>query len=401
MLSNCYVDSAWSITSSSRLCPNHEYTIKERLQMAFPISYQSYTVSLTFKSFIKQDEGDPNKLLRYQERIIAQSLFLREAVYKAQLLVNYYISNSANNNVEYLSNDIFEKNFLYRVCRLIYGNINIEELQNFYPRLPGIQAVYNRLQALGNVNLSVEKQGLIVYGQIVSSACDTIATAYNNFYVENYETAPKLQAFLNNIIQPVRNRVHRLPLSREEVTKNPFVVLSVMSYTRQFYELINIQLQENTQPAPIDQSTEQPPEQPPAQTGELVDGQKLSTLFPDTRLQKEENEANFAFSTRCFFNSFDFTKLKIRSLVELQELPGQKGRIFLNSVYTDGYTRRISFTRRVPKVLDEDKVNLEMADFNTDEVETFFRPCFLDPGRKNAYVAYFGDEQVRSLTVNE
>ncbi|GAA5806707.1 hypothetical protein MFLAVUS_000055 [Mucor flavus] len=257
------------------------------------------------------------------------------------------------------------------VCRLIYGNINIEELQNFYTKLPGIQAAYNRLQALDNVNLSVEKQGLIGYGQIVSSACDTIATVYNNFYVENYETlkqeyselkmplvnkvvygyildevlkndtrsdmpedfitqdvlnsASNLQAFLNNIIQPVRNRVHRLPLSREE---------------------------ENAQPAPTDQTTEQPP----AQTGELarpqpaqirqprrprlfslfpspsfkwrfikVDGQNLSTLFPDTRLLKEENEANFAFSTRCFFNSFDFTELKIRSLAELQELPGQKG----------------------------------------------------------------------------
>ncbi|GAA5815031.1 hypothetical protein MFLAVUS_008537 [Mucor flavus] len=153
-------------TSASRLCPNHEYTIEERLQMTFPTSYQLYTVSLTLKPFIKQDEGDPNKLLRYQERIITH----------------------ANNNVEYLSNDIFEKNFWYRVCRLIYGNINIEELQNFYPRLPGIQAAYNRLQALDDVNLSVEKQGLVGYGQIVLSACDTIATAYNNFYVENYET---------------------------------------------------------------------------------------------------------------------------------------------------------------------------------------------------------------------
>ncbi|KAI7898584.1 uncharacterized protein BX663DRAFT_524676 [Cokeromyces recurvatus] len=75
--------------------------------------------------------------------------------------------------------------------------------------------------------------------------------------------------------------------------------------------------------------------------------------------------------------------------------------MFLNSIYTDGYTCRISFPRRVPEVLDEDKVILEMADFNTDEVEEFFRPCFLDPGRKNAYIAYYGDEQVRSLTVNE
>ncbi|KAI7903241.1 uncharacterized protein BX663DRAFT_542733 [Cokeromyces recurvatus] len=106
-----------------------------------------------------------------------------------------------------------KRNFWYRACRLIYGNIKIGELQSLYPRPPGIQAAYNHLQELDNVNLSVEKQGLVGYGQIVSSACDTVATAYNNFYVENYET---------------------------------------------------------------------------------------------------RNETNFAYSTRCFFNSFGFTKLKIR-----------------------------------------------------------------------------------------
>jgi hypothetical protein len=145
-------------------------------------------VFLTLKSFVRQDEGNPNKLFGYQERIIEQSSFLREVVYKAQLLVNYYISSNAN-NVEYISNDIFEKNFWYRVCRFIYGNITIEEPQNFYPKLPGIQAAYNHLQEkLDDVNLLVEKQDLVGYGQTISSACDTIATAYNNFYVENYET---------------------------------------------------------------------------------------------------------------------------------------------------------------------------------------------------------------------
>ncbi|KAI8087419.1 hypothetical protein BDF21DRAFT_461044 [Thamnidium elegans] len=311
-------------TSASRLCPNHEYTIKERLGMAFHTSYRL-------------------------------------------------------------------------VCRLIYGKITIEELQNFYPRLPGIQEAYNHLQALENVNLLVEKEGLVGYGQIFSSACDTVATAYNNFYVENYETyignyfiyrlkqeytvvydyvldevlkndtrsdmpedfitqdglnsAPNLQAFLNDIIQPVRNRAPRLKRLKWRFIK--------------------------------------------------IDGQNLSTLFPDTRLQKEENETNFALATRCFFNSFDFTKLKIRNLTKLQELPRQKRRMFLNSIYTDGYTCRISFARSVPETLEEDKVNLEIADFNADEIENFFRPCFLDPGRKNAYVAYYGNEQVRSLTVNE
>ncbi|GAA5807494.1 hypothetical protein MFLAVUS_000857 [Mucor flavus] len=318
-------------TSASRLCPNHEYTIKERLQMAFPTSYQSYTVSLTLKSFIKQDEGDPNKLL-----------------------VNYYISNSANNNVEYLSNDIFEKNFWYRVCRLIYGNINIEELQNFYPRLPGIQAAYNRLQVLDNVNLSVEKQGLVGYGQIVLSACDTIATVYNNFYVENYET------YIGNYF------IYRLKQEYTEL-KTPLVSKVVYGYV----------------------------------LDEVLQNDTRSDMPEDFITQDVLNSAP---NLQAFLNNIIQpvrNRLKIRSLAELQELPRQKGRMFLNSIYTDGYTCRIYFARRVPKVLDEDEVNLEMADFNTDGVEAFFRPCFLDPGRKNAYVAYYGDEQVRSLTLNE
>ncbi|KAK4518852.1 uncharacterized protein ATC70_009076 [Mucor velutinosus] len=179
-----------------------------------------------------------------------------------------------------------------------------------------------------SIYLSVENRGLAGYGQIVSSACDTIVTAYSNFYVENYETyignyfiyrlkqeyteltmplvnkivygyaledevlendtrsnmpedfitenvldsAPNLQAFLNDIIQPVRNSAHRLPLSREEVTKNPFIAPSVMSYILQFYEQVNIQLQKNAQPATT--------EQPSAQTGELVRPQPAQIRHP-------------------------------------------------------------------------------------------------------------------------
>ncbi|KAI8078019.1 uncharacterized protein B0P05DRAFT_470916, partial [Gilbertella persicaria] len=41
---------------------------------------------------------------------------------------------------------------------------------------------------LENVNMLVQKGGLVGYGQIVSSACESLVTAYSNFYVENYET---------------------------------------------------------------------------------------------------------------------------------------------------------------------------------------------------------------------
>lgn len=172
-------------TAASRMCPNHQFSLKERLEMAFPESYQRFTISLTLGSFLRFDEEeDPNKLLRYQERISELSIFLRQVVYKAQIFINYYILTYSN-RAGYLSNDIFEKNFWYRVCRLVYRNITIEQLQGFYPRLPGLQTAFNRFQELNNVNLFVERNYLVVYGQIISTACGTVATAYSNFYLKN------------------------------------------------------------------------------------------------------------------------------------------------------------------------------------------------------------------------
>jgi hypothetical protein len=155
--------------------------------MAFPESYERFTISLPLKSFLTVDEEDEGERLeQYQQRIIELSSFLRQVIYKAQILINYYILINSN-NMDNLSRDIFDRNFWYRVCRLIYQNITIDELQRMYPALPGIEAAFNHMQSLENVNLLVEKGDLVGYGQIVSSACETVATTYNNFYVENFE----------------------------------------------------------------------------------------------------------------------------------------------------------------------------------------------------------------------
>ncbi|RCH98086.1 hypothetical protein CU097_015201 [Rhizopus azygosporus] len=99
-------------------------------------------------------------------------------VYRAQIFVNYYILSNSN-NIDNLSNDIFDQNFWYRVCRLIYQNITIDALQRIYPRLPDIEATFNLLQSLENVNLLVERNNLVGYGHIIPSACATVATRFN------------------------------------------------------------------------------------------------------------------------------------------------------------------------------------------------------------------------------
>lgn len=109
--------------------------------------------------------------------------FLRQVIYKAQILVNYYILNYPGN----LSNDLFEQNFWYTICRLVYGNITIDHVQNIYPRLANISTAFNELQKMDNINLLVERNNLVGYGHVISSACETVATSYSNFYVENHE----------------------------------------------------------------------------------------------------------------------------------------------------------------------------------------------------------------------
>ena len=43
------------------------------------------------------------------------------------------------------------------------------------------------LSATINGSLFVSENGLKNYGQSLSTACETVATTYNNYYIENFE----------------------------------------------------------------------------------------------------------------------------------------------------------------------------------------------------------------------
>lgn len=91
-------------------------------------------------------------------------------------------------NVQALTAVIFEQNFWYRVCRVIYGRLTTEELQELYPNLENLVQSYQNLIQMNGVDLHVALNGITNYGEVVSSACETIATCYNNYYVENFES---------------------------------------------------------------------------------------------------------------------------------------------------------------------------------------------------------------------
>ena len=82
-------------------------------------------------------------------------------------------------------------------------------------------------------------------------------------------------------------------------------------------------------------------------------------------------------------------------------MPEQTGRMFLNGMYTNGYTCRVLLCRKVLPLSTADGVSLELSDFTSDEVDKYFRPCTVNPGRKDAFVSYHGGADVRRLSSTE
>lgn len=52
--------------------------------------------------------------------------------------------------------------------------------------MPFLAAMWNELNSFEGVNLTVARDGITNYGQVISSVCETIATSYNNYYIENF-----------------------------------------------------------------------------------------------------------------------------------------------------------------------------------------------------------------------
>ena len=75
--------------------------------------------------------------------------------------------------------------------------------------------------------------------------------------------------------------------------------------------------------------------------------------------------------------------------------------MFLNSVYTDGYTCRTSFSRKAQPISPYNKVSLEVDDFNSEEIDQYFRPCTVDPNRTDVFVSYHGGNDLRRLSTAE
>ncbi|CAO3649701.1 unnamed protein product [Mucor hiemalis] len=85
------------------------------------------------------------------------------------------------------------------------------------------------------------------------------------------------------------------------------------------------------------------------------------------------------------------------SFKDLLNLLQNGGRAFRNLVTTDGYIFVVNFSCRARPV----QVELDLQDFNLEEITTDFRTYAIDPGRTVVFTVKYTDGQPRSLGIRE
>ncbi|KAG2208537.1 hypothetical protein INT47_010233 [Mucor saturninus] len=453
-------------SARSRQCKNYNLNISELLQIKLGPNYQRYTLSVPFDTFCFNTQNKTSSLKKIKDI----SSFIREVLFKAQLFVNFFILQHPTK----LTNDFFEQNFWYTISRVIRGSSNevrsiLQAYKDKKKERPAGQNLdvaqlissFAELSATMNGNLFVPENGLKNYGQSLSTACETVATTYNNYYIENFEniicnyfiyalktkyanakvgsikklvynhvydqvfTHPQLSSipvdilaffdpdvgnnltsFLDPLILEVKNRISTLPLSKESLNNEPFKILPVLRYILKKYDdIYNAQATQNekidSMKSPLPRRFSLFPNPSLHWRFIKIDSQNLSGIFPDAKQNKQPNESSFDHQQRCFYQMFDFKRLGIQNYENLQALPEQKERMFLNGLYTDGYTCRVLFARKVLPSPPEEKIRLELDDLSSEEVNKHFRPCTVDPGRQDPFVSYHGGSDIRRLSSSE
>ncbi|KAI7900005.1 uncharacterized protein BX663DRAFT_172057 [Cokeromyces recurvatus] len=166
-----------------------------------------------------------------------------------------------------------------------------EFAQKYFQHIPHLHETWDELNNFNNIDLLVETQGIKNYGQVLLTACEAIATCYNNYYIENFENIisnyfiyklrssfdnlkmpevkytvynhvietlfssgqttitaeniasslneqmkARICAFLNPLILQIRNRLPAIPLTKDTLNKAPFDILPALRYILENYE---------------------------------------------------------------------------------------------------------------------------------------------------------------------
>ncbi|KAI9476218.1 MAG: hypothetical protein EXX96DRAFT_540759 [Benjaminiella poitrasii] len=321
-------------TSRNPECRNHNFTLTQLLNRDLG-EYERYTLSVTLDPSITNN----NHTQTAQNKIILLPTFLREVVYKAQLFINFYI---LTNRIS--STAIFEQNFWYRVCRVIFGRLTIQQQQLFYPNVENLEDTYQTLTQVDGVNLNVNLNGITNYGEVVSSACETIATCYNNYYVENFENI-----LANYFIYIIRVNFGILPIGAIKNIVYNYLLDHVL--VRQEEPLVS-------------------------------PGTVLLPVIPLNRAVLSRNPQDIIPVFRYILDVNENRQTEVRQTKQIQ----------------DQYSI-ICKTKKSQNPIET--VKLQISDFNSDEIERYFRVCTVDPGRRDVFNSYHGNDDIRRLTTSE
>ncbi|KAI7899455.1 uncharacterized protein BX663DRAFT_441175 [Cokeromyces recurvatus] len=161
--------------------------------------------------------------------------------------------------------------------------MNISEFtQKYSPQIPFFEETWTELNNIEGVSLRIEVEGLKNYGQVLFTACETVSTCYNNYYMENFEnivsnyfiymlhgafssivydhvlndlfssvpvhitagnisnslneqTQKRVRIFLNPLMLKIRNRLPSLPVRKEMLNSAPFNIMPTLRYIREKY----------------------------------------------------------------------------------------------------------------------------------------------------------------------
>ncbi|KAI9257863.1 hypothetical protein EDC94DRAFT_586320 [Helicostylum pulchrum] len=128
-----------------------------------------------------------------------------------------------------------------------------------------------------------------------------------------------------------------------------------------------------------------------------IDGTNINSFAR----QGNTAEIDYESTLTKFYEAFDFSKfpnLKIKSVQALSTLPDRINKIFINEVKTDGYTSHFTFARRRT---ENPMVKLELQNFKQDEIDLYFRPRTINPGRNHVFTSFHGDNEIRRMSTTD
>ncbi|CEP14296.1 hypothetical protein [Parasitella parasitica] len=211
-----------------------------------------------------------------------------------------------------------------------------------------------------------------VLHQVLSSS--PVAAIVDNFITSiSQEMKDTMRAFINPLIVQLKNRVPSLTTTEATLNTNLFGILPAIRHMLSNYGSL---IAENRKP-----QTHRSQLESSEDVSKSSSKTKEKGMFPNPSLQWRFIKIDGAFTSTL-------------------NLAVENDKMFLNVLYTDGYTCRVLFCRTVRPLLLTENVTLELENFGAEKDE-HFRPCTADPGKKDVFVSYHRNNDLRRLSTKE